>query len=102
MRSQKQIEWSKQLGKKSQEFKRAKKQKLMELDSKTEPEIETEPILIKETEKKPFNYYWVIIPGTLLIGGGLAWLYKSKIKPEKKEKKKAVAPPVKSTLIEMA
>ena len=84
----------------------------MELDSKTEPEIEdkteTEPILIEETEKKSFNYYWVVIPGAIIIGGGLAWLYKNKIKPEKKEKKNAVTPPgvnttkVKSTLIEMA
>ncbi|MCG8431049.1 MAG: hypothetical protein MJA29_07740 [Candidatus Omnitrophica bacterium] len=86
-RSQKQMEWSRQLGKNSQEYKRKKRERLTQTFSKpseTENNVVEEPKYSNTSEagseahdnkvtdnKVELNIWYIIVPLSLLIGGGL-------------------------------
>jgi hypothetical protein len=70
VRSEKQINWSRQLGKRSQEFKRAKRQK----EDILEESVIEFPEVLEEKSETP--RYWVIGGIITLIIGGSVYFYR--------------------------
>ena len=85
-RSQKQIEWSRELGRRSAEFKRQKKERETQassrayIDDKHEVQrsnneaadrVESNKVAGEDENSKGLNIWYIIVPLALLIGGGL-------------------------------
>jgi hypothetical protein len=85
--SEKQLAWSRELGKRSPEFKRAKKQRdeILE-ESVIENHVEVPEVLEESeaAENRDQPCYWLIVGIVALIIGGGAYFYKFKLRAKPK------------------
>jgi hypothetical protein len=98
VRSEKQLAWSRELGKRSHEFKRAKMQK----EDILEESVIEAPEVLEESETSEKPRYWLIGGIVALIIGGGVYFYRFKLRANQPVETKITQPKMVQPKIEQS